>query len=61
MNELKHSLNTNLLADVNKKLVDKGVYANGGPFTLYLPFYPNQIKSIDNDGSWDEDDNNIYS
>lgn len=70
MNELKHALDTNLLADVNKKLVDKGYdgliidkgfYANGGPFTLYLPFYPNQIKSIDNDGSWDVGDNNIYS
>lgn len=27
----------------------------------YIAFYPNQIKSIHNDGSWDVNDNNIYS
>jgi hypothetical protein len=29
--------------------------------TIYATFSPNQIKSIENDGSWDIDDNNIYS
>lgn len=29
--------------------------------THYVVFHPNQIKSIENDGSWDLDDNNIYS
>ncbi len=29
--------------------------------TLYIPFKSNQIKSIQNDGSWDINDNNIYS
>ena len=27
----------------------------------YVVFKPNYIKSVDNDGSWDIDDNNIYS
>jgi hypothetical protein len=27
----------------------------------YVVLYPHQIKSIDNDGSWDINDNNIYS
>lgn len=27
----------------------------------YVVFYPNYIKSVDNDGSWDINDNNIYS
>lgn len=31
------------------------------PSTIYLVFKPNQIKSIYNDGSWDSNDNNIYS
>ena len=29
--------------------------------TVYVTFKPNQIKSIDNDGTWDINDNNIYS
>lgn len=29
--------------------------------TIYVTFKPNQIKSVDNDGTWDSDDNNIYS
>ena len=31
------------------------------PSTVYVTFSPNQIKSTDNDGSWDVNDNNIYS
>lgn len=29
--------------------------------TVYVTFKPNQIKSIQNDGTWDSTDNNIYS
>ncbi len=69
-NELKKQLGISKLADVNETLKDlgydglimeRGFYAKGGPYTLYLAFYPNQIKSVKNDGSWDIDDNNIYS
>jgi len=69
-NELKNELSINKLSEVNKTLKElghdglimkRGFYTKGGPFTLYLAFYPNQIKSINNDGSWDTNDNNIYS
>lgn len=69
-NELKKDLNINELKDVNKKIkslgydgivMNKGFYANGGPFKLYLAFYSNQVKSIENDGTWDALDDNIYS
>jgi hypothetical protein len=29
--------------------------------TVYVTFKPNQIKSVENDGTWDINDNNIYS
>ena len=29
--------------------------------TIYVTFKPNQNKSVDNDGTWDISDNNIYS
>lgn len=29
--------------------------------TVYVTFSPKQIKSVDNDGSWDKNDNDIYS
>jgi len=69
-NELKSELGLTKLSDVNKTLkslgydgliMKKGFYAKGGPFTLYLSFYPNQIKSVNNDGTWDIGDDNIYS
>jgi predicted transcriptional regulator len=69
-NEIKSELGITKLSDVNKTLkqmgydgliMKRGFYAKGGPFVLYLAFYPNQIKSINNDGSWDFNDNNIYS
>lgn len=41
-------------------ILEKG-FQTLGTHTLYLAFYPNQIKSINNDGSWDIEDNNIYS
>lgn len=34
--------------------------SNDGTFTGFV-FNPNQIKSIDNDGTWDIGDKNIYS
>lgn len=33
---------------------------NDGTFTGFV-FKPNQIKSVNNDGTWDVNDNNIYS
>ena len=27
----------------------------------FVALYPNQIKSVENDGTWDISDNNIYS
>lgn len=69
-NTLKKELEIEILADVNEILksmgydgliMEKGFYAKGGPFRLFLAFYPNQIKSIENDGTWDVGDNNIYS
>ncbi len=69
-NTLKKELDVERLADVNGVLksmgydgliMEKGFYAKGGPFVLFLAFYPNQIKSIKNDGTWDVGDDNIYS
>ena len=69
-NELKQKLNIETLAEANSKLkelgydglfMEHGFYAKGGPFKLYLAFYPEQIKSIKNDGSWNIEDKNIYS
>lgn len=69
-NELKNELCIDKFKDVNETLkslgydgliMKKGFYARGGPFVLYLAFYPNQIKSINNDGTWDIGDDNIYS
>lgn len=31
------------------------------PSTVYVTFHPNQIKSVDNDGTWDTNDDNIHS
>lgn len=31
------------------------------PSTVYVTFFPNQIKSVQNDSSWDINDDNIYS
>lgn len=31
------------------------------PSTVYVAFFPNQIKSVQNDSSWDINDDNIYS
>jgi hypothetical protein len=45
------------VTDVIKKLGYDGVIYG----SEYVVFYPNYIKSVDNDGSWDINDNNIYS
>lgn len=69
-NVLKKVLDITKLSQVNEILknmgydsliMEKGFFAIGGHHRLYLAFYPNQIKSINNDGSWDVNDNNIYS
>lgn len=68
--ELLAKLGLTKLAEVNKKLselnydsliVESGFYAQGGPFKLFLVFSPNQVKSVNNDGSFDANDSNIYS
>lgn len=52
--ELKSILNNNKYdAIIVKNTFDEG--------TLYIPFHPNQIKSIHNDGTWDINDSDIYS
>lgn len=43
--------------EVVKKMGYDGVFYG----SEIIPFYPNQIKSIENDGSWDVNDDNIYS
>jgi hypothetical protein len=42
-------------------LSDKGYDGIISSYDLVVVFSPNQIKSIDNDGSWDISDNDIYS
>jgi hypothetical protein len=42
-------------------IVERGFYAYGGPHKMFIAFYPNQIKSVYNNGSWNTSDNNIYS
>ena len=68
--DLRERLGVKKMADVNKILKDRGYdglivkngfYANGGPFSLYLAFHPNQAKSVHNDGTWDASDDNIHS
>lgn len=68
--ELKRELGITKFSEVNKKLkslgydgliMKRGFYANGGPFVLYLAFYPNQIKSVYNDGTWNVNNDNIFS
>ncbi len=38
-----------------------GIFALEGGAPTYFPFYSNQIKSVDNDGTWDADDPDIRS
>lgn len=47
-----------LKKELLKKEYDGISYSNN---SIVVAFYSNQIKSIDNDGSWDTDDDNIYS
>ena len=44
-----------------KENENDGIIINSPTGSLYIVFNPNQIKSINNDGSWDLADNNIYS
>ena len=58
--------------DLNKKTYDVHNYLTEilikynydgiiGDKNITVVFEPNQIKSLKNDGTWDLDDNNIYS
>ena len=40
--------------------IEKGFYSNGGPWKLFLAFYPKQIKSAtDNTGNFSKNSDNI--
>jgi len=68
--ELSSNLGIEKLSEVNSKLkslgydgliIEKGFYSNGGPYKLFLAFYPTQIKSVENNGEWNPEKNDIYS
>lgn len=40
---------------------DDSNYGRSNDVTTYVAISPGQIKSVENDGSWDVDDNNIFS
>ena len=45
--------------NIKDNWIDDEDYQDSAP--IYVSFFPNQIKSVENDGSWDMDDDNIYS
>ena len=53
--------------DGNYKDIDGFVYSNdyerviGGIHTCFIALNPNQIKSVDNKGNWNSNDNNFYN
>lgn len=47
-----------ILRNIIDDSIQKGGYRKA---TTYIVFNPNQVKSVNNDGSWDIDDDNIYS
>lgn len=66
---LKKELNIKYLSQVYNHLIklgydgiiiENGFYAYGGPYKLYLAFYPNQVKSVNNNGEWNIKNDNIY-
>jgi hypothetical protein len=48
-----------IFINIKDSWIDDVDYQDAG--TVYVPFSPNQIKSVDNDGTWYLDDKNIYS
>lgn len=52
---------TNFLEQLDKNGYDGMKTVEYNKYDAWLPFYENQIKSVNNDGSWDINDNNIYS
>ncbi len=64
--ELKYSFDNKLggylfYSYISNDILIKNGYDGIKHDFVYVVFEPNQIKSIDNDGSWDNDDDNIYS
>jgi len=50
-------------ADIVNKAIGKGndgIIINSSQGSLYVVFYPNQIKSVNNNGQWNKNSNNIY-
>jgi ADP-Ribosyltransferase in polyvalent proteins len=48
-----------IFINIKDSWIDDVDYQDAG--TIYATFKPNQIKSVDNDGTWDINDDNIYS
>lgn len=48
-----------IFTNIKDAWFDDADYQNAS--TVYVNFSPNQVKSVDNDGTWDIDDNNIFS
>ena len=48
-----------IFVNIKDSWIDDVDYQDAG--TVYVTFRPSQIKSVENDGSWDLDDGNIYS
>jgi hypothetical protein len=72
--ETKNGINTTqgIVGLVNRNIYDGVIFINikdnwiddvdyQNAATIYVTFNPNQIKSVDNDGTWDINNNNIYS
>ena len=48
-----------IFKNIKDSWIDDVEYQDSG--TVYVTFKANQIKAIDNDGTWDSNDDNIYS
>lgn len=57
----KFDLNSSSYFQRAKENRNDGIIVKSPRGGLYIAFKPNQIKSVNNDGSWDMNDDNIYS
>jgi hypothetical protein len=57
----KFDLNSTTHFQIAKENGNDGIIIKTPRGGLYIVFEPNQIKSVDNDGTWDIDDDNMYS
>ena len=47
--------------EIAKENGNDGIIVSTTKGSLYVVFEPNQIKSVENDGTWDVNDEDIYS